>query len=185
LADGADLINGSPIFGINANEMVSPAPLLPIREIEMGEAYQDHACSYVRPQHCPGLPDSSIAIRGRPTVRSKPYPSAIGFIIRDERNLRPSGIASQLQHAGKPVLNITGNRAFTLPKLDTARRYGFRNIIDNNVSRRVIGPAKAAQHWSFRLDRSRRRPGRDAIGGAGRLVHIIKLAPHKGEHAAS
>jgi acetolactate synthase-1/2/3 large subunit len=61
----------------------------------------------------------------------------------------PYAISLQLQHPGRPVLNITGDGAFgfTLQELDTARRYALPvvNIIHNNAAWGIIRAGQRAQ----------------------------------------
>ena len=61
----------------------------------------------------------------------------------------PYAIALQLQHSGKPVLNITGDGSFgfSLQELDTARRYRLPviNIIHNNAAWGIIRAGQKAQ----------------------------------------
>ena len=62
----------------------------------------------------------------------------------------PYALSLQLQHPGRPVLNITGDGAFgfTLPELDTARRHRLPvvTVIHNNAAWGIIEAGQRAQH---------------------------------------
>jgi thiamine pyrophosphate-dependent acetolactate synthase large subunit-like protein len=61
----------------------------------------------------------------------------------------PYAMSLQLQHPGRPVVNITGDGSFgfTLPELDTARRHGLPvvNVIHNNAAWGIIQAGQRAQ----------------------------------------
>lgn len=61
----------------------------------------------------------------------------------------PYAMSLQLQHPGRPVINITGDGSFgfTLPELDSARRHGLPvvNVIHNNAAWGIIQAGQRAQ----------------------------------------
>ncbi len=72
----------------------------------------------------------------------EPGMSQLGFGL-------PYALALQLQHPGRPVLNITGDGSFgfTLNELDTARRYRLPvvNVVHNNAAWGIIRAGQKAQ----------------------------------------
>jgi acetolactate synthase-1/2/3 large subunit len=98
----------------------------------------------------------------------------------------PYALSLQLQHPGRPVINITGDGAFgfTLQELDTARRYRLPvvNIIHNNAAWGIIRAGQRAQ-YGFELGTSLDGTDYAAIargfGGLGETV----TEPHELEPA--